>query len=818
MEIIVRQTRDPVCCPPCFIYKTLRGIPARRPATLMRSAKALLSAGLAAIERGEPAAAVECFRELAETHPADKRAILTAAAALRACGQLKPAALVLDRAVAAAPQSRGLLDALANAYVDIGATFEAARVLERIARIYENIVAEFPEACHLIDLGRVRTKLDQWDQAEEAYRRAMSADPKDAGAALHLGALLMTRGRLAEARDALQRAIALDPSDALAHLNAARVHLRLGAFDAAAAASRQALEIAPDLTDAHQILGTALLEAGHPLPAIASLTAALAQKPGAPSLLINLAKAEMASGRAAAAKARLTQVLADDPDNAAARALLDGRDDDLTKALLQRAWSADTIHAYAEARRHYEAALERSPGHVFALSRLLTIHGIEGRLAEADACHRELLYNLGQANLDGMNWTHLAPIAYQAVLRPMPHALLRSVAAAIDRQLPGPQAPRAQAHRTQAATGARLKVGYLSSMLRDHPIGHVTAALFAAHDRSRFEVHVFYLPQGAETPFTRTIAAGAEHFVALPPSAEGMIEAISACDLDILVYLDGYMTLALLPVVAARPARTQAFWLGHAGHCELSSLDCLIADATVVPPGEDALYGARVVRLPDTYHCASPHPIGAPMTRAEAGLPPEGFVFCAFNNPEKIDTAAFDAWMRILGRVEGSVLWLSRTLSPAVAENLRAAAAKRGVDGRRLVFADRLPDKARHLARHYLCDLFLDTFTLNASTTALDALWSGLPILTVAGHRFGARIAESFLRAVGLDGMIAADLAAYEERAVHLATHPEALSAIHAQLAENLETYPLFDIDRFARALEARLAEISRHGGPADRP
>lgn len=773
----------------------------------MSTAETLLSGGFAALKRGDIAAAVQLFTDVGTLHPTDKQAVLRAAAALRDCGRPKTAAVILSRAVAEAPNSSALLDSLAAAYTDIGATAEAARTLNRIVQFYEEWAAIAPERVQTwIDLGKVRTRLDQWDEAEKAYRRALHVAPDHAGAMLHLGAMLMTLGRLTEARPVLERVRQLDPANPMAHLNAARVHLRLGECDDAVTAARAAVQIAPELTDAHQVLGTALVEAGQPAEAVTTLRAALAQRPDSTSLLLNLAKAEGALGHSDAARSLIERVLARDPENPAARALLDAGsgDADLVKILLQRAWSADTIHAYTEARRHYEEVLERSPGHAFALSRLVTIDGIEGRLTEAEAYHREMVESLGQTRLDGINWTHLALIAYQAVLRPMPHALYREIAAAIGRQLTAPSpAPSATAR-----TKERLKVGYLSSMLRDHPIGHVTAALFAAHDRERFEVHVFYLPEGPETAFTRTIAEGAEHFVTLPGNGKDIVAAIAARDLDVLIYLDGYMTLALLPVIAARPAHRQVFWLGHAGNCELSAIDYLIADATVIPPGEELLYGACVLRLPDTYHCASPYPIGAPMTRAEAGLPAEGFVFCAFNNPEKIDSTIFDAWMRILHRVESSVLWVSRTLSAAVEDNLRAAAAKRGIDGQRLVFAARLPDKGRHLARHYLCGLFLDTLTLNASTTALDALWSGLPVLTIAGPRFGARIASSFLKAVGLDEMIVADLAAYEERAVHLATHPDALTAIHAQLAENLATRPLFDTVRFCRALEASLAGI----------
>ncbi len=776
------------------------------------SPKALMAAGVKAANRGEIAAAVELFIAVGASHPGNKTAVQDAAKALRALGEPRVAAAVLEIGVQHAPRSWALLDAMAGAYTAAGMVEDASNVLQRTAVMMEDLVAAAPSRVAIwIDLGKLWTKLNQWPAAENAYRKAVAVAPQDAGAALHLGALLMTVGKLEEARQHLNTARALDAASAMAHLNAARVEFRLGNFAEAIAASTAAIALAPDLAEAHQILGTALLETEHTAEARIALNTAADLQPESIGTLINLARAESLLGRAGAAEIRLMQALSLDPNNVRARSLLDGGADAETgaeaKSLLQQAWAADHGHSFQAARESYDAVLAKSPGHAFALSRLLTMDGIEGRLDDATAHHRLLTASLAQANLAAMSWMHLAVVAYQAVLRPLPQALSTAVAAAMDRQLtaqakifpPAEQAPLA---------GRRLKVGYLSSMLRDHPIGHVTAALFGAHDRAKFDVHVFYLPEGNDTSFTQIIASSVEHFITLPDTTEAMTQAIAARDLDVLVYLDGYMSLALLPVMAARPARTQVFWLGHAGNCDISAIDYVLADATVVPPGEEHLYTAKVERLPVTYHCASPHPIGAPMTRAEAGLPPEGFVFCAFNNPEKIDARVFAVWMRILARTPGSVLWLSRTLSPSVEENLRAAARAARIDGQRLIFAARLPDKARHLARHLLCGLFLDTLTLNASTTALDALWSGLPLLTVTGDRFGAWIAASFLKALGLADMIAADLQAYEDRAVHLATHPDALGAIHSQLAANLETQPLFKIESFCRALEASLQRI----------
>lgn len=196
------------------------------------------------------------------------------------------------------------------------------------------------------------------------------------------------------------------------------------------------------------------------------------------------------------------------------------------------------------------------------------------------------------------------------------------------------------------------------------------------------------------------------------------------------------------------------------------------------------------------------------MSRAAAGLPAEGFVFCAFNNPEKIDTPTFDVWMRILARTPGSLLWLSRTHSAAIEGNLRAAAAARGIEGHRLVFATRLPEKAAHLSRHRHAGLFLDTLGLNASTTALDALWTGLPVLTVTGEGFASRIATSFLTSLGLDELICGNVADFEERAVTLAAQPSRLAGVRERLAVHLESRPLFHIEAFCRTLETAFLEI----------
>ncbi len=529
-------------------------------------------------------------------------------------------------------------------------------------------------------------------------------------------------------------------------------------------------------------------------------------------LLRVLAETLMELDRPADATAVYQGILGIDPDHAEANAKV--RDAIAAmELLLKLASNADELRAWDEARENYEAVLHQYPLAILALTRLLAMDGFEGRLGDAERHERFLIRALKAIDLRTIHHNNLAMIAYQAIMRPLTPSVETSVTTALKTQIAALAEGFGPLAAAQPKSTARLRIGYLSNNFRDHPIGHVTAALFAAHDRAKVEVHVFYCPAGDANPYTDQIKAGAERFhVAREPAA--MLRAIARENLDVLVYLDGYMTTFLMPVVARRPAPIQVYWLGHAGSCEIDGIDYVLADETVVPAGEEALYRAKTVRLAGTYHPASPHPIGPDLSRAEAGLPESGFVFCAFNNPEKIDTPTFDVWMRILRRVPDSVLWLSVTQSRSLAENLRKEAEARGIKGDRLVFAARLPDKAAHLARHRHAGLFLDTLGLNASTTALDALWAGLPLLTVTGPRFASRIATSFLKALDMPEMACRTALEFEERAVTLARNPAALAAARDRLAINLTSQPLFQIDAFCRKLEAALIGIAaNHGG-----
>jgi len=282
------------------------------------------------------------------------------------------------------------------------------------------------------------------------------------------------------------------------------------------------------------------------------------------------------------------------------------------------------------------------------------------------------------------------------------------------------------------------------------------------------------------------------------------------CDLrvDIVVDLKGYTTDARPGICAFRPAPIQVSYLGFPGTMGVDFIDYIIADATVLPFDKQPHYTEKIVHLPD---CYQPNDTKRkiseqPMMRRVAGLPDGQFVFCCFNNSWKITPTFFDVWMRLLHRVENSVIWLL-TDNAGTERNLRNEAEKRSVDPSRLVFAKRVPPD-EHIARYRLADLFLDTLPYGAHTTASDALWAGLPVLTCKGQAFAGRVGASLLRAVGVPELVVSSLPEYEALALKLALEPDFLSQLRAKIARNRDTCPLFNTQRFVRHIEAAYATM----------
>jgi predicted O-linked N-acetylglucosamine transferase (SPINDLY family) len=360
----------------------------------------------------------------------------------------------------------------------------------------------------------------------------------------------------------------------------------------------------------------------------------------------------------------------------------------------------------------------------------------------------------------------------------------------------------------------RLRVAYLSADFNEHPTAYLTAGLFEQHDTSRFEITALSFGQNDNSPARRRLEAAFEHFIDVGGNSDQEIAALMRrTEIDIAVDLMGFTKDHRLGVLARRAAPIQVNYLGYPGTTGAPYMDYILADATVIPEDHDAFYAERVVRIPGTYQINdNRRAIGQRTpTREECGLPQNAFVFCCFNNPQKITPEIFDIWMRLLQATEGSVLWLITGIAKAAA-NLRLEAEKRGVAPERLIFAPKA-SVADHLARHRLADLCLDTLPYNAHTTASDALWAGLPVLTCLGETFAGRVAASLLKAIGLDALITRTLAEYEALALRLARDPAYLAALKDTLNRNRDTSLLFDTQGATRHIEAAyqtMIEIAR--------
>jgi predicted O-linked N-acetylglucosamine transferase (SPINDLY family) len=302
----------------------------------------------------------------------------------------------------------------------------------------------------------------------------------------------------------------------------------------------------------------------------------------------------------------------------------------------------------------------------------------------------------------------------------------------------------------------------------------------------------------------RRLAAGFDEFLDVQSCSDRDIAALlHDRQIDIAVDLKGYTQDSRPEILAFRPAPIQLNYLGYPGTMGADFIDYIIADEVVLPLDQQHVYAEKIVHLPGCYQVNDRKRTigdGAP-TRADVGLPPQSFVFCCFNNNYKITRPVFAIWMRLLQNVPGSVLWLLRDNAGAE-RNLRQAATANGIDAERLVFAERKPLDA-HLARHGLADLALDTLPYNAHTTASDALWAGVPMVTCEGRAFAGRVGSSVLRAIGLPELVTANLGDYESLAQRLAADGPTLAAIRAKLRQNRAVQPLFDADRFRTRLEA---------------
>ena len=366
----------------------------------------------------------------------------------------------------------------------------------------------------------------------------------------------------------------------------------------------------------------------------------------------------------------------------------------------------------------------------------------------------------------------------------------------------------------------KIRLAYVSTDLNDHPVGHLIAGVLEHHDRDAFEVTGLNFGTDRASPIRSRLMAACDHFIDMEGAGEQEIaQAIADRRIDIAINLNGYTAHCLPEIFALRPAPVQVSFLGFPGTMGADFMDYIIADPFVIPPGEAAFYDEKVVWMP---HCYQPTDDKAPIatdppTRASQGLPEDGLVFMAYNRTHKVSPRIFDVWMRILARVPGSVLWLQDSGDTAKA-NLQREAQLRGISPSRLIFAPRNRERPDHLARYRLADLFLDSLPYNAHSTASDALWAGLPVITCRGSTFPGRVCASLLSAAGFAELVTDSLAEYEAYVVALAGDRARLAALRARVGAQARTQPLFQTAAFTRSLESALRTMYERNQVGESP
>lgn len=355
----------------------------------------------------------------------------------------------------------------------------------------------------------------------------------------------------------------------------------------------------------------------------------------------------------------------------------------------------------------------------------------------------------------------------------------------------------------------KLRIGYCSGDLCQHPVAMLTVELFELHNRKDFEVFVFDWSREDNSSLRQRIRKAADHFIPIQGMSDNeAAKLIRAKEIDILIDLHGQTLGARIGMLMQRPAPIQITYLGLPATTGLPCIDYVIGDRFLIPEAAQAFYSEKILYMPDVYQVSDRQRVPAEIpSRADCGLPEEGFVFCSFNNNYKISPEVFASWMRILDQVPGSVLWLLADNAWAE-QNLRQAAIGHGVDDARLIFAARVPT-AQFQARLAVADLFLDTYPFNAGTTCNDALWMGLPVLTYSGQTFASRMAGALLTAAGLPQLITTDLADYERKAVQLAFNPGECQRLREHLQGVKEEGVLFDTPRFVGNLEAEFKRLA---------
>lgn len=651
------------------------------------------------------------------------------------------------------------------------------------------------------------------DQAASLYRQVLERAPASADAMHLLGVVEQQRGNHDRAVGWMEASLRISGAPAAPWSNLGVSQHQLGRLDQALASFDQALQRNPDYFEGLVNRGNLVLTLRGPEQALLNYDRAAELQPGRWEAHFRRAVALATLRRYSESLSAHDRVLVINPGHHA--------------SVIGRGNALSNLRRPGEALECYDLALQLVPAGVEVLNNRGSVLRDLKRYREAAesfarlaAARPEFPYvrsNQLHSQLYACDWTDYdklvgeiaagvdagrqadVPFSFLAICD-SPAAQLKCAQRYVKDYFPASPMPTPAPWPRHA----RLRIAYLSSDFHAHATSYLMAGMFECHDRQRFEVlAISFGPESHDDMRTRLLPCFDEFIDARLLSDQQVAALIRDREVDIAIDLKGFTTGNRAAIFAQRPAPIQVGFLGYPGSMGADYIDYLIADEVVAPMRDQPHYAEQLVHLPGSYQVNDSRRKIAPRTpsRAEVGLPAAGFVFCCFNNNYKITPAVFAIWMRLLDRVSGSVLWLLEDNADA-ANALRLHAEHAGIAPGRLVFAPRV-EVAEHLARHRLADLFLDTLPCNAHTTASDALWAGLPVLTCMGRGFASRVGASLVTAVGLPELACQSLEDYEASALRIATTPSMLEGLRAKLASARTDAPLFDTLRFTRNIEA---------------
>jgi predicted O-linked N-acetylglucosamine transferase (SPINDLY family) len=625
-------------------------------------------------------------------------------------------------------------------------------------------------------------KLNQHEDALVELNRAIHIDPSIGQAWSNYANVLQLLGRFEEALTAYDKALSLNSiAYPEAWSNRGVVLKELKQYPLALESFERSLQIKSDYPEAWFNKGIVYAESFKNQDALACFEQAVKLRPNYFEAYLNIALTYCESQDHVKAMLAINQALE-------------------INSLYQKAWYqkgviAHQLQQYDVASSCFKRANELDPNYEYLLGNLLSIQ----------------LHLCDWTNLEQQTAQFITKAFLGEKVAPPFHAIPLIDSGLIQKQIAqtwiadkhAPTQDLPPLEYRPVSGGRKIRLGYYSADFHNHATMYLMAKLFEMHDRSRFELFAFSFGPTVDDAMRRRAMAAFDHFMDVKEQSDLEIAQLSRdLEIDIAVDLKGFTPFARTNIFAHRAAPIQVNYLGYPGTMGAPYIDYIIADHILVPPGSEQFYTEKVAYMPHSYQVNDDERVIADTvyTRAQMGLPETGFIFCCFNNNYKILPPTLEGWIRILNAVPGSVLWLLED-NPTAGQNLRQAFAAGGLNPDRLIFAKRLP-LAEHLARHRLADLFLDTLPCNAHTTTSDALWAGLPVLTLAGEAFAGRVSASLLNAIGLPDLIAITQAQYEEKAVELAQNPEKLGQIKKELIANRSTHPLFNTTQYTKELE----------------